>query len=80
MKKDCFFFLWCNQLDKIVFVPLACLQLKVYLEFLCVSYICTSIIFLTGFVLLGLQVSRLMDLIVHSLYSHKEVFLRELVR
>ena len=28
----------------------------------------------------GLQVSRLMDLIVHSLYSHKEVFLRELVR
>jgi heat shock protein 90kDa beta len=27
-----------------------------------------------------LQVSRLMDLIVHSLYSHKEVFLRELVR
>ncbi len=27
-----------------------------------------------------LQVSRLLDLIVHSLYSHKEVFLRELVR
>jgi heat shock protein beta len=26
-----------------------------------------------------LQVSRLLDLIVHSLYSHKEVFLRELV-
>ena len=26
------------------------------------------------------QVSRLLDLIVHSLYSHKEVFLRELVR
>ncbi|KAG6397770.1 hypothetical protein SASPL_144231 [Salvia splendens] len=26
------------------------------------------------------EVSRLMDLIVHSLYSHKEVFLRELVR
>lgn len=26
------------------------------------------------------QVSRLMDLIVHSLYSNKEVFLRELVR
>uniref|UniRef100_A0A7N0VKW7 Histidine kinase/HSP90-like ATPase domain-containing protein n=1 Tax=Kalanchoe fedtschenkoi TaxID=63787 RepID=A0A7N0VKW7_KALFE len=25
------------------------------------------------------EVSRLMDLIVHSLYSHKEVFLRELV-
>lgn len=62
-----------------MFDPLACLQLKVYLEFLCVSYICTSII-LTGFVLFGLQVSRLLDLIVHSLYSHKEVFLRELVR
>jgi heat shock protein beta len=29
--------------------------------------------------LLVLQVSRLLDLIVHSLYSHKEVFLRELV-
>jgi hypothetical protein len=27
-----------------------------------------------------MQVSRLLDLIVHSLYSHKEVFLRELVR
>jgi hypothetical protein len=26
------------------------------------------------------QVNRLMDLIVHSLYSNKEVFLRELVR
>ncbi|RWW10795.1 hypothetical protein BHE74_00046326 [Ensete ventricosum] len=26
------------------------------------------------------EVSRLLDLIVHSLYSHKEVFLRELVR
>jgi hypothetical protein len=26
------------------------------------------------------QVSRLMDLIVHSLYSNKEVFFRELVR
>jgi heat shock protein beta len=25
------------------------------------------------------QVSRLLDLIVHSLYSHKEVFLRELI-
>ncbi|XP_066394253.1 heat shock protein 90-5, chloroplastic-like [Miscanthus floridulus] len=25
------------------------------------------------------EVSRLLDLIVHSLYSHKEVFLRELV-
>lgn len=31
-------------------------------------------------VLLTMQVSRLLDLIVHSLYSHKEVFLRELVR
>jgi len=30
--------------------------------------------------LYALQVSRLLDLIVHSLYSHKEVFLRELVR
>jgi hypothetical protein len=30
--------------------------------------------------LFALQVTRLMDLIVHSLYSHKEVFLRELVR
>eukprot|EP00897_Mesotaenium_endlicherianum_P007740 jgi/Mesen1/6995/ME000365S06129 len=29
--------------------------------------------------MLSLQVSRLLDLIVHSLYSHKEVFLRELV-
>jgi heat shock protein beta len=26
------------------------------------------------------EVSRLLDLIVHSLYSHKEVFLRELIR
>ena len=25
------------------------------------------------------EVSRLLDLIVHSLYSHKEIFLRELV-
>jgi heat shock protein 90kDa beta len=31
-------------------------------------------------ILLTMQVSRLLDLIVHSLYSHKEVFLRELVR
>jgi hypothetical protein len=28
----------------------------------------------------SMQVNRLMDLIVHSLYSNKEVFLRELVR
>jgi hypothetical protein len=30
--------------------------------------------------LFSLQVTRLLDLIVHSLYSHKEVFLRELAR
>jgi hypothetical protein len=32
------------------------------------------------FPLRSMQVNRLMDLIVHSLYSNKEVFLRELVR
>jgi HSP90 family molecular chaperone len=30
--------------------------------------------------LVSKQVSRLLDLIVNSLYSNKEVFLRELVR
>lgn len=35
---------------------------------------------LSFFGCLIVQVSRLLDLIVHSLYSHKEVFLRELVR
>ncbi|KAL0009582.1 hypothetical protein SO802_011084 [Lithocarpus litseifolius] len=32
-----------------------------------------------GLVSIRVKVSRLLDLIVHSLYSHKEVFLRELV-